>query len=630
MRLKFGHLLVYLCILVLLSMKANAHANYMVFQNGNEEIPKLENPISVSYIKKNLVKDSPRLILTPSKEKILKEKLKNNPQVQSYYRYLKDEATQILEKPLLTRKLKGFRLLSVSREMARRMGVLSMIYRIDGNSEILERIDAELKAVCNFKDWNPRHFLDVAEMAFAVSIGIDWVGEKLPQETVKLAKTALIEKGIRPSFNKDYNRWWINSSNNWNQVCHGGLIAASLAIADLNTELAAKTISRALNNLPNSLKEYVPDGVYPEGPSYWEYGTSYMALSSSMLTTAVGEDFGISDYPGFMKSADFRLLATAPSGYFFNFADSDGKKGGSGSVLLAWFASQTNDGIYFDESFFDNPANAGRLAGPGMVWLSQFDERKTSELPLEWYGDGANPVVFFRGEEDDPGQYYLAAKGGSASISHGNMDAGSFVFELNGVRWVVDPGNQAYYPLNKIDFRLFDACQDCPRWTLLTKKNQGHSTITVDNKRHNADGYAPITKFNTGENPEATVDLTEIFSGHGNLKNIQRKFIKENSRSLLIKDQFVTEYPAKNITWAIMTTANVELKKFGAILKQDGEELKLSILSPEGVQASVISLDPPPMKIDKEIENLKRLEIRVPTWIFEGNEGEIVVRLSGN
>ena len=33
---------------------------------------------------------------------------------------------------------------------------------------------------------------------------------------------------------------------------------------------------------------------------------------------------------------------------------------------------------------------------------------------------------------------------------HGNMDAGTFVFELNGVRWVVDPGNQSYYPLNKI------------------------------------------------------------------------------------------------------------------------------------------------------------------------------------
>jgi hypothetical protein len=34
------------------------------------------------------------------------------------------------------------------------------------------------------------------------------------------------------------------------------------------------------------------------------------------------------------------------------------------------------------------------------------------------------------------------------------MDAGSFVFELDGVRWAVDPGNQSYHALEKIGFNL--------------------------------------------------------------------------------------------------------------------------------------------------------------------------------
>jgi len=47
------------------------------------------------------------------------------------------------------------------------------------------------------------------------------------------------------------------------------MIAASIAIADVDPELAAKTIRRALDGLPHVLSEYMPDGVYPESPMYW-------------------------------------------------------------------------------------------------------------------------------------------------------------------------------------------------------------------------------------------------------------------------------------------------------------------------------------------------------------------------
>ncbi|MDX1284637.1 MAG: hypothetical protein R3182_06485, partial [Draconibacterium sp.] len=76
--------------------------------------------------------------------------------------------------------------------------------------------------------------------------------------------------------------------------------------------------------------------------------------------------------------------------------------------------------------------------------------------------------------------------------------------------------------------------------------------------------------------------------------------------------------------------AEIQPIESGAILKQDGKELKLEILSQENIQVSVISLDPPPMEIDKTIENLKRIEIRVPAWIFGEKEGVLKVRLSAN
>src|SRR3546814_7782221 len=72
------------------------------------------------------------------------------------------------------------------------------------------------------------------------------------------------------------------------------------------------------------------------------------------------------------------------------------------------------------------------------------------------------------------------------------MDGGSFVFELDGVRWVVDPGNQSYNELEKTWFNLWGSCQDCERWTLLTKNNFGHSTISVNGELHRVDGMATI------------------------------------------------------------------------------------------------------------------------------------------
>ena len=136
------------------------------------------------------------------------------------------------------------------------MNVLGMTYRIDRDPLILERINEEIIAVCNFSDWNPSHFLDVAEMAMAVAIGLDWTAGDLPNSTIELAEIALIEKGILPGWPENgQHPGWAYSTNNWNQVCNGGMVAASITIAKRDPELAAKTIRRALDGLPRSLAE---------------------------------------------------------------------------------------------------------------------------------------------------------------------------------------------------------------------------------------------------------------------------------------------------------------------------------------------------------------------------------------
>ncbi|MEX2513279.1 MAG: heparinase II/III family protein [Cyclobacteriaceae bacterium] len=591
---------------------------------------RLENPITVDYLKRNLRKASPKLALTPALERNLKKKIKNDKVVGNYYEAVKANARQVLEEPVLTRNMIGRRLLSTSRDMLHRINVLGITYRLEKDPQMLEKINEELIAVCNFSDWNPSHFLDVAEMSMAVALAIDWVGKDLPKSTVDLAKDALIEKGIQPSWEGE--RGWIDGTNNWNQVCNGGMIAAAIMIADRDPELAAKTISRSLEGMPHALAEYGPDGVYPEGSTYWGYGTSFSVLTSALLETAFGTDFGIEDYPAFKESAQFRVLSIAPSGWYYNYADCGDQHNPYGDITLAWFGTKTGNPLYVESENFLKPADEmgklHRIAGAGLVWLAQYEPETKEELPLAWKGDGSNPIVIIRDDSDGPDAYYFGGKGGKATISHGNMDAGSFIWELNGVRWVIDPGNQSYNELEITGFNLWGNCQDCERWSLLTKNNYGHSTLTVNGALHVNDGFASLEDFSKGAQPEALFDLTPVFGE--NLDKAHRKFIKPDDRSIIIEDHIETNEHTQMITWQLMTQADVEIEKGGAILKQEGKSVKLEILSHPELMVSVVSLDPAPLELDRQIEGLKRLEIRVPAWIIENGEDTIRVKLSEN
>lgn len=148
----------------------------------------------------------------------------------------------------------------------------------------------------------------------------------------------------------------------------------------------------------------------------------------------------------------------------------------------------------------------------------------------------------------------------------------------------------------------------------------------MDDALFNVNGLATITDFKSGNNPEATVNMNEIFKGH--LKSAFRKFIKDTNHSITLEDQLVMGDSTKLITWAIMTTAEVIPTADGATLKQDGKQLNLKILSPGNIRVSIISMDPPPMKLDKMIPGLKRVEVRVPAYVFSEGKGTIKIRLT--
>lgn len=593
--------------------------------------------ITADWIKSKLRKDGPRLILTPESLAAIRTAVKKDEILKAYYELLYGNAESLINVPLLERKLEGRRLLTVSREAVARIGTLSIVYAISKESRFLNRLNAELLGICHFSDWNPSHFLDVGEMAYGVAIGLEWSLGDLPQSTQAVVKKALIEKALKQS-QKESPKGWISGTNNWNQVCHGGMVAAAVAIADQEPDLAAQIISRAVRNIPRALTAYAPNGAYPEGASYWAYGTSYTLITISALESAFDTDFGIAAAPGFIQSAVFVKKLAGPSGLYYNYFDSG--SGGNNSLenqeLLSWFAKKTNNSAYFSNKEFkallDRPAQKGKLVsklnGAAMVWLMKAKNLNYVPLPKNYKGDGLNPIAIFG--PDDASGFFLGAKGGAANLSHGNMDAGSFIFELNGVRWSVDLGMQNYFELESIlgSDGLWNAAQSSPRWSLLSKNNFGHSTLRVNEDLHVVDGFAPMTGFSDkAQHPEVSFDLSAVFKGQ--LRAASRTFRRVGKQELQVTDQLRFFDQHNSLTWMMMTQAEAEIIKGGFLLKQNGKLLKVQLKQPQNAEFKVVPLNPPPLEYDMNVPGLKRLEIKFSPEAFGKPAGKIVVSLSG-
>ena len=181
----------------------------------------------------------------------------------------------------------------VSREQVYRMVNLTLAYRLSGDRRFAEKAERELIHVCNFSDWDPVHYLDVAEMTTAVAIGYDWLYDVLAPSTRQLVvhsiKTQALDLVVA-EYKTGNADSWAKRETNWNVVCNTGMVLGVLAIEEHYPELAKHIIGEAVRYIPNCLKHFAPDGVCYEGPAYWGYTNMYLSLLLKALNDNLGED----------------------------------------------------------------------------------------------------------------------------------------------------------------------------------------------------------------------------------------------------------------------------------------------------------------------------------------------------
>ncbi|WP_332368846.1 DUF4962 domain-containing protein [Spirosoma telluris] len=393
----------------------------------------------------------PRLLLLTGEEEAIKRTIGADKSWDNLHQAILKECDGLVDAAPLERIKIGRRLLDKSREGLRRVFFLSYAWRLTHQETYLKRAEKELLTLSAFEDWNPTHFLDVAEMTMAVSIGYDWLYNDLSEQSRSIIKEAILKKGIEPSLDAKYNSW-LKATHNWNQVCNAGMTYGALAIYEDQPELAKSIINRALESVVLPMGDYSPNGAYPEGYSYWGYGTSFNVMLISAVDKAFGTDFGLTKQPGFLKTAGYLENMTGPSGNAFNYSDS----GLSGELQPAmfWFAQQSKDPslLWVERSRLQNndPKKhvRNRLLPAIMLWSNGVGMNAIGEpKSTMWVGEGRNPVALMRTSWSDPTAIYVGLKAGSPSVNHAHMDIGSFIMEADGVRWAMDFGMQEYESL---------------------------------------------------------------------------------------------------------------------------------------------------------------------------------------
>jgi hypothetical protein len=532
----------------------------------------------------------PRILATEADFDRLRTSLDADPLRKALAEAIIKEADLLEGVSPIKRVLQGKRLLDKSRTCVKRTTVLSLAYQLTGEVKYATRCQEEMLAAARFSDWNPSHFLDVGEMTFALAIGYDWCFDALDDSAKAEIRAAILEKGVKLPFETNH-KGWVRSSNNWGQVCHGGLTAGALAVMEDEPELAAMTVHNALQNVTRSIRVYEPNGAYPEGPGYWAYGTSYNVLLVASMESVLGTDFGLTLAPGFDKTGAYPALTCGPSGLFFNYAD--GGSGRSPQAALYWFASRYDrpDWLIGERDLLreyiaevqedDAPSSGDRLIAFTLLWMEDGEDPTAEDvrLPLAWNGGGDVPVAILRSSWTDPNATFVGVKAGSPSANHGHMDVGSFVLDAYGVRWAVDLGAESYHGIESRGMNLWDRSQDSDRWTIFRQSNMGHNTLVIDGQLQRAAGRGEIIEFDGGSPAEATVDMTSAYGEQAS--SIKRTVGVDQLGQVLIMDSLKGLTPGQAVRWGMVTPGELDDKSLlgteAILLRQDDAALALRI-----------------------------------------------------
>ncbi len=446
--------------------------------------------------------------------------------------------------------------------------------------DAIAEICTEPTWIFNFHDspdqlnWNGKKtFIDLGSIlpAHDMAQAIYQLGDKLSPATRKLIVDNCTKRIFEPYHQaienptKDTAIWWINGTNNWNAVCHFGVVGTALGVIDDKTE-RAYYVAAAEKYSNDYLGGIGPDGYCAEGMGYWNYGfTNYMELAELCLQGSNGK-VNLFDLPFARAAAMYPVRIAIQNGLAPSYADCglDPKP----DVRIAAFV---NGHYQLGIKSWEMPdtAMAGQSLAMSMMYScpnSATKARIAANSPafeLRSYFDHGG-VLTCRPAQGSACRLGVSLKGGNNAEPHNHNDLGTFVVAVDKELPILDPGSEVY------NARTFGK----DRYQSKLLNSFGHPVPIIAGKLQKVgkEAIAKITKTDFTDTADTFVmDITSAFDVP-ELKNLTRTFVYDRSGagSLTVTDDFAFTKP-QTYAGAMITFGQWKAKGDNAITITTGE-----------------------------------------------------------
>jgi hypothetical protein len=430
--------------------------------------------------------------------------------------------------------------------------------------------------------------LFAAETANLMGECLNVFGSIIPDEL-----THRIRERLRRDFFENYrdhaeDLWWAKGHNNWNAVCHQGVVGAALAVEE-SPDLLADLCLHMAKGLPEFLSGYGPDGGCSEGPGYWVYGFGWFSVLNEQLETRTQGRLSL--FAGDAKVeaiARYGPAVILASQKLVNFADSP-----SSEVLrpsLLDYLGRRLDDTDCRRQALENYRHLGRsgidleaeradlffLLRLFLQWPPMATETPVPPKPDVFFHDLQVWVV--HGRDTNGRLWEIAAKGGHNDEHHNHNDLGSFILNVDGVPLITEIGAPEYTR----DFFRAET-----RYSFLAARSLGHSLPVINGQEQavGRDFKAKILRAETNTDTATfEVDLTGAYPANASCRKLVRTLTLVKNTGELRWTDALELGPAATVESAVISDAEAVAIQSPRLATIEKEGITLSLHAGEGSQ----------------------------------------------
>ncbi len=503
---------------------------------------------------------------------------------------------------------------------------IAAAYCLTGDVRYKDRVYKELENVAGWPDWGADAWLCTAHIIYAYALCYDWMYNDWTVEERATILGWIQEKGLREAVlayeGYSASTDWVHGPNNWNNVCNGSNIIAALAVYDELPDVAEYILRNAAEGLPYSFQELSADGAYAEPLSYWDYGMRHQVKAMAALDSCVAEGkqlptlLDFADVRGIDKMCDFPIYYNGTTAAF-NYGDAG--KALIESPIMYWLANKYNKPEYawypinLREINPLVPTMAGKEATLSLLWYDP-SNAEAGNLPLDKFYKsseqyGANGISM-RSSFADTDALVLMMHAGDQTASHSAMDAGGFVLDWAGKRWVYMYGDS---PVPNITGGIYSwpnfhgKSESGGHYDYYHCRAEANNTIIANPRQDMSDMkypyFAEVDRYESGVNTAyGIIDMTDTNQDYVSAK---RGAMMTGNRDVIVIQDEITAVKPSEYYWFANANAEITLAPDGksALWEYEGDKMLVRITQgPADAKFDIMPTQPLPTSPDPEIQ----------------------------